>query len=277
MKNKIFLIAMFLIASMYFIQLYAQLEVNTSGSVKVSRTLSIGTNPDDYIFLNINKMGPVNETTTYGIKSLVRMPACPIYTMYGIYGFANASNASAVHYPFPVIGVYGGASKKSTHTTLVAGVLGEVGTSGGVGVFGCVGGIPTAPIPANAKYAGYFNGATKVNGTLLANTILINGDTIHLANIRTLSNESGHTINLLRPISYSFKSDTTLQDDETTQREMESVHYGLIAQDVQKVFPELVYERDGSLYVNYIEMIPILLQEIQKLSAEVAELKKQNN
>lgn len=50
-------------------------------------------------------------------------------------------------------------------------------------------------------------------------------------------------------------------------------HYGLIAQDVQKLFPQLVDE-DGAGYlsVNYVELIPLLIQAVQELSAEVEKL-----
>ena len=43
---------------------------------------------------------------------------------------------------------------------------------------------------------------------------------------------------------------------------------------MQKVFPELVYERGGQLSINYIELIPLLILEVQKLSAEVEVLQK---
>ena len=266
---------MIFVACAFSSQVYAQLEVQTSGSVKISRNLSIGTAPNSYIFLNISKTGPVNETPTYGIKSEIIMPACPVYSFYSVYGLANAQNSSALHYPFPVIGVYGEARKKSSYATLAAGVLGLANNNGGVGIFGCIGNIPTAPISASAKYAGYFKGSTMVNGTLLANTIVLNGDTLHLNNIRSLSREANNSLTQLQPVSYSFKPDSSLQYDEKLQQEMEGTHYGFVAQDVQKIFPELVYERDGNLSVNYIEMIPLLLQEIKKLSAEVEELKKQ--
>lgn len=49
-----------------------------------------------------------------------------------------------------------------------------------------------------------------------------------------------------------------------------------MAQDVQKLFPDMVHE-DGAGYlsVNYIELIPLLIQTVQELSTEVEELKKQ--
>jgi hypothetical protein len=44
-------------------------------------------------------------------------------------------------------------------------------------------------------------------------------------------------------------------------------HMGFLAQDVQKVFPELVYaDRDGILSVDYIGLVPILVESIKQLS-----------
>ncbi len=69
-------------------------------------------------------------------------------------------------------------------------------------------------------------------------------------------------------------------DDKTKQRE-----YGVMAQDVQKVFPEMVKElkdKEGYFGVNYIQLIPMLLEgmkEQQELidiqSAEIENLKKE--
>ena len=49
---------------------------------------------------------------------------------------------------------------------------------------------------------------------------------------------------------------------------------GVIAQDVQEVLPDIVHERDnGYLAVDYIKLIPVLIEEVKRLSAEVEELK----
>ena len=51
---------------------------------------------------------------------------------------------------------------------------------------------------------------------------------------------------------------------------------GFIAQDVQKVVPELVRENeDGMLSVRHQSITPILLEAIKELKAEIDELKKQ--
>ena len=53
--------------------------------------------------------------------------------------------------------------------------------------------------------------------------------------------------------------------------------YGLIAQDVQKIYPDLVNEikidKNIILSINYIDIIPLLLHKIQQMQKEIDELK----
>jgi hypothetical protein len=52
---------------------------------------------------------------------------------------------------------------------------------------------------------------------------------------------------------------------------------GLLAQDVQSVYPELVKEannEEGTLSVNYQGLIPVLINAIKEQQAEINELKK---
>ena len=51
-------------------------------------------------------------------------------------------------------------------------------------------------------------------------------------------------------------------------------HFTLDAEQVEKLFPDLVYENeDGSKSINYVEMVPILVQAIGELKSEINELK----
>jgi Chaperone of endosialidase len=53
-------------------------------------------------------------------------------------------------------------------------------------------------------------------------------------------------------------------------------HYGLIAQDVQKVFPELVQsDPNGYLKVDYDQMIPVLVDAIQEQQTLIVALQNQ--
>ena len=70
-------------------------------------------------------------------------------------------------------------------------------------------------------------------------------------------------IKTLRAVSYSWKSDEDKKEN-----------LGLIAQDVQKVLPQVVDEgKDGILGVRYTELIPVLVKAIQEQQAQIEELK----
>ncbi len=52
------------------------------------------------------------------------------------------------------------------------------------------------------------------------------------------------------------------------------VQYGLDANQLKTVYPELVYEdANGNVSINYVEMVPLLVQSINELKSELAELK----
>ena len=57
------------------------------------------------------------------------------------------------------------------------------------------------------------------------------------------------------------------------KQSLSKLHYGLNVEELEEVFPDLVYENEGgSKSINYVEMVPILVQAINELSAKVAEL-----
>ena len=64
------------------------------------------------------------------------------------------------------------------------------------------------------------------------------------------------------------------QGDEPTYTH---THFGFIAQEIQELFPDIVYEGasgDGYLSVSYSEIIPVLVRAIQELRAELSETRK---
>lgn len=75
-----------------------------------------------------------------------------------------------------------------------------------------------------------------------------------------------NTIKQLRPVSYDFINSGKTKP----QKEI-----GLIAQEVEKIMPELVYtDPDGKKLLNYTSIIPVLINAIQELQKEVDELKR---
>jgi hypothetical protein len=66
-----------------------------------------------------------------------------------------------------------------------------------------------------------------------------------------------------RPVEFTFKND-----------KQHKKHYGLIAQEIIEIYPELVSQNWRGYYtVNYIELIPILMNQIKDLQSELDCLK----
>ena len=70
----------------------------------------------------------------------------------------------------------------------------------------------------------------------------------------------------LRPVTFAYKEDA-----------QHVKHYGLIAEEVEKIYPELVTRMPtGEVQtVKYYELIPMLLNELQRVRQELAELRAQ--
>ena len=84
-------------------------------------------------------------------------------------------------------------------------------------------------------------------------------------NISEINDQSVDKLFTLNPIIFSYKNDVK-----------HKTHYGVIAQDLEKVFPELVENNNISGYktVNYQELIPIMLSKMKKMQNELDELKE---
>ena len=93
----------------------------------------------------------------------------------------------------------------------------------------------------------------------------------------TLKNNSPNCreINAARPtLTDKAQSDKEFFDKLYADREQGDERYGFLAQNVKEVFPQLVHtDNSGYMYVDYIGLIPILVQSINELRAELADLK----
>lgn len=120
-------------------------------------------------------------------------------------------------------------------------------------------GIGTAP-SATAKL--------DVAGTVKASAIDYNSDERLKQNITEIKS-SQEIINRLRPVSY-FWNETGKKKGGNAQ-----LQYGLVAQEVEKVLPNIVStDNDGYKSVNYNELIPLLLQTVQEQGKKIEELQK---
>jgi hypothetical protein len=79
--------------------------------------------------------------------------------------------------------------------------------------------------------------------------------------------ESTDKLQQLRPVSFHLKSDPG-----------GAVQYGLVAEEVDQIYPELVIRDDqGRIQgVRYDELAPMLLNEVQQQRRDLKELKRAN-
>lgn len=75
------------------------------------------------------------------------------------------------------------------------------------------------------------------------------------------------------------KLDTALQSSEKVYEykfDEKRKKYGFSAQEIQKIFPEVVYEDDaGILSIDYIAFIPLILEGMKIQQAQIEELQKE--
>ncbi len=119
------------------------------------------------------------------------------------------------------------------------------------------------------------NGNTTLNGNLQVNGDLAYSGSLSNSSDKRLKKDITELSNVLQTLlkleGYKYRYNGIKATDTL------STHIGVIAQELQQVYPELVKTGDdGYLSVNYMEMIPLLLEGIKELSMENTTLKTQN-
>ena len=101
--------------------------------------------------------------------------------------------------------------------------------------------------PSNQKYP-----------VLINNDLIVTGSIYNISDLRLKKNISKieekkiKDIFSLNPIHYQFKNNAS-----------NKIHYGFIAQEVEKIYPELIEENiSGFKTVNYQEIIPLMLSKM---------------
>ncbi|MDD2525721.1 MAG: tail fiber domain-containing protein [Bacteroidales bacterium] len=168
-------------------------------------------------------------------------------------------------------GVLGAASNASNGYNY--GVFGTVGGSrNGAGVVGTINGSTDLNVPG--RYAGYFVGNVAITGIVTAQNVS-SSDSRLKTNITSLTESAKETgvlskVLSLNPVQYNLKQMYTESEGDSAKvsiplydeksQQFQKTHFGLIAQELQKVYPELVYEQDnGYLSVDYVGLIPLLI------------------
>lgn len=279
----------FIILSYLFIAIVlsakAQLKVDSLGHVLIG---DYSTTSSRLFINNINALCSSDNTYYYNLYSSVK-PVSSMGRFYGISSFVLANYVNSYN-----IGVYGQTGYGSKNLSL----CGNLYSGSGAAVFGS-----TSPVGLYAnistQYAGYFYGNVYVTGTLTANNIVTSSDLRLKENICSLTEMSEESVlnNVMNMnvVHYNYKKQELKVDEELLEKDLpegvsaqealaeadaietvksKKLHFGLIAQELQTIYPNLVEEgEDGYLGINYVELVPILIRSIQELKQEVDELR----
>ena len=107
---------------------------------------------------------------------------------------------------------------------------------------------------------------TTITDVFIQKNLTVEGAILNPSDVtlkKNIKNISDSEILSLNPVEFNFKSD-----------ESQEKHFGFIAQDMEKIFPDLVSdEQMGYKTVNYIELIPLMLSKMKQMQAEIDSLK----
>lgn len=215
----------------------------------------------------------------------------------------------------PAIAVFGEAKKQSLNSSTSANAIGVWGNAYGaasghnIGVLGttspdCVGiglyatnegGVAPSWSQPSGTYAAFFYGDTYVDGSITANAVYnlsdirLKTNVVPFAQSKVRAGSALESLQNLEVLEYNLESpsgrisvDGKEQKDnklsELKAVEAKRRHYGVSAQELQKIYPDLVLEgQDGYLAVNYTELVPILIRSIQELKQELNDVKSAND
>ena len=260
---------------------YAQLRVNSSGNVGIrsnpSNSYSLYvTGSNRSIYSSALKSGATSsdELTSVTGYTYMQGPETAIGVKGQVYGHYESGKS---------IGVMGETNGNTNGYNFgVAGYL--RGSYRGAAIFGTTNNNTTHPF-MSSRYAGYFDGDVRISGSF-STTGAISGLSISYASDSQFASPAcsaelrEHVSSRLTNChAKSFLIDKTVETDEhelgTLEKQVFSKHhYGLDAEQLEEVFPDLVYENeDGSKSINYVEMVPILVQAINELKEEITELR----
>ncbi len=246
---------------------FGQLLINDYGSVNIGNGAS-----ENRMRLKITTTHRVGSVWHYGLfSSYADMTVGQNYC--GVYGGAYRTSALSSGRSYGVLGLAGNYSSGFNY-----GVYGRIfGNNNGAGIFGTVNG----DMEVNGKFAGFFNGNVNVFGVLTVNgASVITSDQRTKMNIKPLSetNSSLQSLLGLKPVSYNletgFLQTMRMEGGDTTsigemfvdQRLTDRLQRGFIAQELQEIFPDLVFEdNEGMLAVNYIGLIPVIVDAIKEM------------
>lgn len=202
-------------------------------------------------------------------------------------GLQSAAIMSGTSYSKMAIGVFGSAGNGCPGRNM--GVMGYLaGSKNGTGIYGTI--YSSLSTNINGCYAGYYYGDTYTDGTASVRSLVHPADSRLEENVESVNSKEDGTSFLdkilnVDVLEYNLKdrtselfSDSEITDEKVIKfiaKEKAKRHFGVSAQELQTLFPNLVEEgQDGYLAVNYIELVPVLIRAIQELKQELDETRK---
>lgn len=233
----------------------------------------------------------VERANNWGITINGVSPVSTANFSVGLRGEAYIETPRSSCRSFGLMGIAGNATSGWNY-----GVFGRLrGSNNGAAIYGTTNETDNG-VNTGGKYAGYFNGATKIDGNLTV-TGNINGvvlgasaSTANVSDVKSNSLENENDISekvaCLAMVPYHMSETVRAAEAQASdtvetvkplfgieKQRIEKVHYGLSAQQLKAVFPDLVYENeDGTDAINYMELVPILVQTINELNDRISVL-----
>ena len=272
----------------------AQINVDANGHVGIGTNLGYYNSP-----LSVGGVGDAEAEVSiltgnrYGLYSNNQSPTSSwTYGVYGqslvttrkhigVYGIAYNSTPLSTGRTYGIVGFAGNAT--SGWNSAVFGGLG--GSQNGGAIVGSVLNPWGLEHAMPGRYAGYFEGPVRSTDAMTATAFTVVSDARCKTNVQTLGEaRSLRGLLELSPVEYTMTAEPVTDPNvlDTLAQPMaacvkavdeERHRFGLIAQDVQKIYPELVYEdANGYLSIDYIGLIPLLIQSVQQLNAELKTL-----
>lgn len=189
-----------------------------------------------------------------------------------LYGIKSCAYSSTAYTTGRAYGIYGQAGNASSgYNYAVYGSL--YGTNYGAAVFGAINGL--SDVQLTAQFAGYFRGNVKCENVVFATAFTVTSDEKYKTNVTDIDPTVAISdISMISPKKYNLKQFEIVQTGADTtsvtkyfnesDQLFTKAKYGVIAQDLQKVFPDLVYDDGtGNLSVDYIQLVPVMISVIQ--------------
>src|SRR5262245_7140409 len=189
---------------------------------------------------------------------------------YGVLGDASVNNGTGVRGDsgggVGVRGVSwnGDGIEGSTASAVKSGAyLHNDHWNGGYGVFASANGVGHAVHGRNDSangWAGYFE------GRVFTTTSYQSSDARLKKDIKSVAYGLDQ-IAQLRPVTFRWKE----------RRHTQALQIGLIAQEVQKIIPEVVNtdEKSGMMSVNYTALVPVMMKALQEQQAQIKRLEEE--